>query len=144
MPQILRALLVRDVTHTLYPRFPSGLLWHLWVTRPLRARAWTPALILHLSNPCTKPKGSQPNETQRHKTKSLGHYITITHKGWYAIKQRNQTNINNLFTHSLNGFNYCYLSAIDVQSLPSSIFRIIQDWVLVCCKSNWNMIGTII
>ena len=25
------------------------------------ARAWTPALMLHLSNPCTKPKGSLPN-----------------------------------------------------------------------------------
>ena len=26
-----------------------------------RARAWTPVLMLHLSNPCTEPKGSQPN-----------------------------------------------------------------------------------
>ena len=25
------------------------------------ARAWTPVLMLHLSNPCTEPKGSQPN-----------------------------------------------------------------------------------
>ena len=77
MPQILRALPVRDVIRTYYPRFPSGLLWHLWVTRPLRQRAWTPALMLHLSNSCTEPKGSQPNLTQRHKTKSLGHYITF-------------------------------------------------------------------
>ena len=38
-------------------RFPSGLWWHLWVTRPLRARAWTPVLMLHLSNPCTEPEG---------------------------------------------------------------------------------------
>ena len=38
-----------------------GLLWHLWVTHPLCARAWTPVLMLHLSNPCTEPKGSQPN-----------------------------------------------------------------------------------
>ena len=38
-----------------------GLLWHLWVKRPLCARAWTPVLILHLSNPCTEPKGSQLN-----------------------------------------------------------------------------------
>ena len=37
------------------------LLWHLWVTRPLCARAWTPVLMLHLSNPCTEPNGSQPN-----------------------------------------------------------------------------------
>ena len=47
--------------------------WHI-----LPARAWTPALMLHLTNPCakrkvlslTKPKG------KIYKTKSLGHYIT--------------------------------------------------------------------
>ena len=38
-----------------------GLLWHLWVTRSLGARAWTPVLMLHLTNPCAEPKGSQPN-----------------------------------------------------------------------------------
>ena len=45
--------LARPVSHL-------GLLWHLWVTRLLRLRAcaWTPALMLHLSNPCTEPKGS--------------------------------------------------------------------------------------
>ena len=39
------------------------LLWLLWETRPFcaRARAWTPALMLHLSTPCTEPKGSRPN-----------------------------------------------------------------------------------
>ena len=44
----------------------------------LSACAWTPALMLHLTNPCakrkvlslTKPKG------KIYKTKSLGHYIT--------------------------------------------------------------------
>ena len=48
--------------------------WHI-----LPACAWTPALILHLTNPCakwkvlslTKPKG------KIYKTKSLDHYITI-------------------------------------------------------------------
>ena len=48
--------------------------WHI-----LPARAWTPALILHLTNPCakrkvlslTKPKGKIC------KTKSLGHYIIL-------------------------------------------------------------------
>ena len=47
--------------------------WHI-----LPARAWTPALMLHLTNTCakrkvlslTKPKGKM------YKTKSLGHYIT--------------------------------------------------------------------
>ena len=48
--------------------------WHI-----LPARAWTPALMLHRTNPCaerkvlslTKPKG------KIYKTKSLGHYITV-------------------------------------------------------------------
>ena len=53
--------------------------WHI-----LPARAWTPALMLHLTNPCakrkvlslTKPKGNI------YKTKSLGHYITC----WKVIR----------------------------------------------------------
>ena len=48
--------------------------WHI-----LSARAWTPALMFHLTNPCakrkvlslTKPKG------KIYKTKSLGNYITL-------------------------------------------------------------------
>ena len=28
---------------------------------PLCTRAWTPVLMLHLTNPCAEPKGSQPN-----------------------------------------------------------------------------------
>ena len=48
--------------------------WHI-----LSARAWTPAFMLHLTNPCakrkvlsqTKPKG------KIYKTKSLGNYITF-------------------------------------------------------------------
>ena len=55
-----------------------GLFWHLWMTHP-PPRAWTPALMLYLTNPCakrkvlslTKPKG------KIYKAKSLGHYITI-------------------------------------------------------------------
>ena len=43
------------------PVFHLGLWWHLWVTRPLCASVWTHVLMLHLSNPCTEPKGSQPN-----------------------------------------------------------------------------------
>ena len=30
--------------------------WHI-----LSVRVWTPALMLHLTNPCTEPKGSHPN-----------------------------------------------------------------------------------
>ena len=36
-----------------------GLLWHLWVICPLCV--WIPVLMLHLTNPCAEPKGSQPN-----------------------------------------------------------------------------------
>ena len=54
-----------------------------------RACTWTLALMLHLSNPCTEPKGSQPNSTQRHKTKSLGHYITYVRKAdTYNLKKK--------------------------------------------------------
>ena len=57
----LCALPVRDVTRTLSPRFVSDY-YDIWVT-PLsaRARALTPASMLHLTNPSAEPKGSQPN-----------------------------------------------------------------------------------
>ena len=43
-------------------RFPSrAIVTSLSDTSTLRARAWTPASMLHLSNPCTEPKCSQPN-----------------------------------------------------------------------------------
>ena len=55
------------------------LLRHLWMTHPPPSRAWTPALMLPLTNRCakrkvlslTKPKG------KIYKTKSLDHYITL-------------------------------------------------------------------
>ena len=58
--------------------FRLGLLWHLSDTfiHP-RAPALTPAPMLHLTNPCAEPKGSQPNWTQRHEPKSLGYSITL-------------------------------------------------------------------
>ena len=37
------------------------LLWHLWLSHPPRARMNTCTQCVHLTNPCTKPKGSQPN-----------------------------------------------------------------------------------
>ena len=45
-----------DINTRRVKAWTSGLLGHLRVTRP-----WTPALMLHLSNPFTEPKGSQPN-----------------------------------------------------------------------------------
>ena len=47
--------------------------WHV-----RSARAWTPALMLHLTNPCAKRKVlslTKPKD-KIYKTKSLGHYIT--------------------------------------------------------------------
>ena len=64
---------VRDVTHIPWDFYFDISGWHI-----LSACAWTPALMLHLTNPCTKrkvliltkPKG------KIYKTKSLRHYIT--------------------------------------------------------------------
>ena len=59
--QKLRALLVCDVTRTLSPRFVSDY-YDIWVTPPsASAPALTPASMLHPTNPCAEPKGSQPN-----------------------------------------------------------------------------------
>ena len=47
--------------------------WHI-----LSARAWTPALMLHLTNPCTQRKVLRLTKPigKIYKTKSLGNYIT--------------------------------------------------------------------
>ena len=37
------------------------LLWHLWLSHPPRMRVNTCTQCVHLTNPCTKPKGSKPN-----------------------------------------------------------------------------------
>ena len=46
--------------------------WHI-----LSARAWTPALMLHLTNPCAKRKVLSLTKLKGkiYKTKSLGHYL---------------------------------------------------------------------
>ena len=57
----LRALPVREVTHTLSSRFVSDY-YDIWVTPPsASAPALTPASMLRPTNPCAEPKGSQPN-----------------------------------------------------------------------------------
>ena len=75
IPQILRARFrcTTSLTSPGHNSYLGFLFWHI-----LPARAWTPALMLHLTNPCaernvlslSKPKG------KIYKTKSLGHYIT--------------------------------------------------------------------
>ena len=37
------------------------LLWHLWLSHPPRTRLNTCTQCVHLTKPCTKPNGSQPN-----------------------------------------------------------------------------------
>ena len=37
------------------------LLWHLWLSHPPRARVNSCTQCVHLTNPCTKPKGFQLN-----------------------------------------------------------------------------------
>ena len=48
--------------------------WHI-----IPARTWTPALMLHLTNPCAKRKvlSLTKSKGKIYKTKSLGHYITL-------------------------------------------------------------------
>ena len=70
---------VRDVTPIPWSQFLSGIfiLTSLNVTSSPR-RAWTPALMLHLTNPCAKRKVlilTKP-KVKIYKTKSLCNYIT--------------------------------------------------------------------
>ena len=94
--------------------------WHI-----LPARAWTPALMLHLTNSCgkrkvlnlTKPKG------KIYKTKSLGHYITIICLLIVKWFQLLQSKTNNLISIQLNGFNYCYIT----QTMEFNINHLLDD-----------------
>ena len=69
---------VHDVTHIPGPVLIWDYYFDISEWHILPAHAWTPVLMLHLTNPCakrkvlslTKPKG------KIYKTKSLGHYIT--------------------------------------------------------------------
>ena len=75
--------------------------------RVLSARAWTPAFMLHLTNPCakrkvltlTKPKG------RIYKTKFLGHYITLTQLLDNSFKQGCVH-----FCTQLNGLKFCFVT----------------------------------
>ena len=77
-----RTLPVHEVIHISRSYFLSGIFffdiseWHI-----LPARAWTPALMLHLTNPCTKRKvlSLAKLKGKIYKTKSIGHYITYIH-----------------------------------------------------------------
>ena len=72
----LSALPVRDVIRTQSPVSSRTIVTSLSDTaiRP-RVPVLTHASMLLLTNPCAEPKYSQPNKSQRHEPKSLGHYV---------------------------------------------------------------------
>ena len=86
--------------------------WHI-----LSVRAWTPALMLHLTNPCAKRKvlSLTKSKGKIYKTKSLGHYITRT--------SFIQNPIN-----SFHSTNFCWW--------PGSWWR--TQWHPWCWFSNWR------
>ena len=61
--------------------------WHI-----LSACAWTPALMLYLTNPCTKRKVLILTKLKGkiYKTKSLRHYSTTFYKEYLTDKQENE------------------------------------------------------
>ena len=69
---------VRDVTHHLVPTSIWDFYFDISEWHILPAHAWTPALMLHLTNPCAKRKVLSLTKLKGkiYKTKSLGHYIT--------------------------------------------------------------------
>ena len=71
-------LLVRDVIHTSWSHFLSGVLfWHLWMTHPPCAHVNTCAHVA--PNPCAKRNvlSLTKSKGKIYKMKSLGHFITI-------------------------------------------------------------------
>ena len=80
IPKILRARF-RCMTSFTSPGLISYLRFYFDICewRNLPACAWTPALMLQLTNPCAKRKvlGLSKPKGKIYKTKSLGHYITV-------------------------------------------------------------------
>ena len=70
---------LRDITHHLVPIPIWDFYFDISEWHILSARAWTPAVMLHLTNPWAKRKvlGLTKPKGKIHKTKPLGNYITI-------------------------------------------------------------------
>ena len=87
---------VRDITHIPWSPIPIWDFyfdiseWHI-----LSKRAWTPALMLHLTNPCTKRKVLSLSKLKGkiYKTKSLSNYVkycllwNATYGSWFGWKE---------------------------------------------------------
>ena len=107
--------------------------WHI-----LPARAWTPALILHLTNPCanrkvlslTKPKG------KLYKTESLSHYITMLH---WIFWNRTVLSFNCVCTNE-----WCLIQLLVIRSSILNRFEICKillkkkflDYLIVCKQTT--------
>ena len=97
IPQILRARF-RCITSFTSPGIWGFYFdiseWHI-----LPSRAWTPALMLHLTNPCAKRKvlSLTKPKSKIYKTKSLGYYIT---KARGSYKNCFICSCNGSFSHS--------------------------------------------
>ena len=78
----------------------------------LPACAWTPAHMLHLTNPCAKRKVLSLTKTKGkiYKTKSLGHYITLISRsflvGLFLSRRIQLPKLTRLFFYYL-GNGYC-------------------------------------
>ena len=120
-----------------HPQVLSGIfiLISLNDTSSPRVRSWTPALMLHLTNPCTKrkvlslikPKG------KIYKTKYLGHYITlrrflIPEFNYFLIFDFNhryfQTSIAFFKRHFLFVYSYLFARSYDIE-----YFSLIQKFM---------------
>ena len=112
---------VRVVTHIPWSQFLSGIFffffdiseWHI-----LSVRAWTPALMLHLTNPCakrkvlslTKPKG------KIYKTKSpRNYYRSMSFRHTFNNICRPKTEVYNNYNRNIEVFsNFCII-IIDIK-----------------------------
>ena len=120
---------MHDVIHI--PKSYLGFLfWHLWMTHPPRACAWTPALILHLTNLCTelkvlsltKPKG------KIYKTKSLGHYITISISRYF-------------FEYTIQNTSLIYITAEDNSKVLTKYIQSTSVYMLYSNKNSYRPSG---
>ena len=113
--------------------------WHI-----LSARAWTPALMLHLTNTCTKQKVLILTKLKGkiYKTKSLRHYITKVFVPYFLCLWNQMPWRNSDETDIITFYNE--LSSL-VRSIPKHNMLIIgehsngQRWnKQICLNNSWN------
>ena len=90
---------------------------------------------LHRTNPCAEPEGSQPNKTQMHEMKSLGHYVTKSPIESYIPSEDIQSGKKaveiNLKTHlSSSTLNYSY-----IYSYPQTDLFL---WLDILASRSWE------